>query len=123
MSSNYKLVFNDREVDRAAKSAFKDTAFLLGIEFTKVITQPRSWAGFEGQRDIIDMGRLRSSQQMIFSNDLTCVYYWPVDYAPYVHEGASLRSGRIIEGRPWTDIARQQLNIRATFAALYQRNL
>lgn len=123
MSSNYELVFNDREVDQAIKSAFKDTAFLLSREFTKVITEPRTWLGFEGQRDIVDTGRLRSSQEIVFTGNLTCAYFWPVNYADYIHEGYTLRNGRKMEGRPWTDIARQQFDVAATFAALYQKNL
>jgi len=123
MSSNYRLVLNIPEINQAAENAFRQTALLLSREFTKVITEPRTWLGFEDQRDIVDTGRLRSSQQMVFIGSLTCIFSWPTEYAAPVHDGYTLRNGRRVEGRPWTDIARQQLDVAAAFASFYQQEL
>ncbi|MBE9172878.1 hypothetical protein IQ216_07220 [Cyanobium sp. LEGE 06143] len=52
-------------------------------------------------RDIVDTGRLRASLQVnITRNGID--FTWPVEYAKHVHEGAVLRSGRRLPGRPWT---------------------
>ena len=119
--STYRLSLNIPEINSATERAFADTAFLLGREFTRVITEPRTWQGFEGSRDIVDLGQLRSSQQLVFTKPLEAVYSWPVEYAAPVHEGYTLRDGRRIEGRPWTQIALQEFDIEQTYLKLYQR--
>lgn len=121
--SSYTITLKVPEINAAAERAFKQTAFLLGRQFTEVITQPRTWKGFEGQRDIVDTGVLRSSQQVNFTKPLEAVFSWPVEYAAYVHEGYILRNGRKVEGRPWTTIAAQELDVQSTFGTIYSREL
>lgn len=124
-SSSYKFTLKVPEINAAAEQAFKETAFILGREFTRVITEPRSWSGFKGARDIVgeDYGVLRASQQLVFTKPLEAVYSWPVDHAAPVHEGYTMRNGRKIAGRPWTQVALREFDIDKTFAERYQANL
>lgn len=123
MTTSYKLTIKTGEINAAAQRAFSETAFLLGREFTRVISEPRTWDGFEGKRDIVDTGVLRASQQLVFPSPFTAVYSWPVEYAAYVHEGYTLRNGRELKGRPWTEIAQVEFDVEATFAERYRANL
>lgn len=113
--SSYTLKLNVNQFNDDVEQAFKDTAFLLGREFTRVITQPRNWDGFEGPRDIVDRGQLRSSQQLIFTGPLEALYTWPVEYAEPVHDGYTLRDGRRIKGRPWTQVAISEFDVQKAF--------
>lgn len=121
--SSYELTLKISEINAAAEQAFKETAFLLGQEFTRVITEPRTWDGFEGARDIVDSGQLRSSQQIVFPDPMAAVYSWPVEHAIYVHQGYTLRNGREIQGRPWTTIATQEFDVQQAFTQRYQAHL
>lgn len=120
--STYTLSLKVDAINQASERAFVETAFLLGREFTRVITEPRSWDGF-GVRDIVDLGQLRASQQVVFTKPLEAVFSWPIEHAVYVHEGYTLQNGREIEGRPWTQIALQEFDVQGTFEQLYRRNL
>lgn len=121
--TSYKFTFKDAELNAAIERTFKDVVLLAGVEFTRVITEPRTWEGFEGARDIVDTGQLRSSQQLTFTSPLEAVYSWPIGYALYVHEGYTLRNGREVKGRPWTQIALQEFDVEQKFTALYAANL
>lgn len=120
--SSYKLTLNIPQLNAATEQAFQETAFLLGREFTRVITEPRTWDGFDGPRDIVDMGQLRSSQQIVFTQPLEAVFSWNTEYAAYVHEGYILRNGREIQGRPWTQVAIEEFDTQAAFINAYRRN-
>lgn len=121
--SSYTITLKIDEINGASEQAFRDVAFLLGREFTRVISEPRTWQGFEGSRDIVDLGQLRSSQQLIFTKPLEAVFSWPVEHASPVHDGYVLRSGKQVEGRPWTKVALQEFNVEQTYLGLYQKRL
>lgn len=121
--SSYKLTLEIGPINAAAEQAFKETAFMLGREFTRVITQPRLWDGFDGARDIVDRGQLRSSQQLVFTGPMEAIYSWPVEHAVYAHEGYTLRNGREMKGRAWTEIATQEFDVQQAFTQRYQANL
>ncbi|HEY9697007.1 MAG TPA: hypothetical protein V6D10_07075 [Trichocoleus sp.] len=121
--SNYKLSLKVDEINTAAERAFQETAFQLGREFTRVISEPRQWDGWKGSRDIVDLGQLRSSQQVVFTNPLEAVFSWNTEYASAVHEGYTLRNGKTIAGRPWTTIAAQDFDIQGFYLKAYERNL
>jgi hypothetical protein len=122
-SSSYKLTVRVPEINAATVQAFKETAFIVGREFTRVITEPRTWDGFEGSRDIVDTGQLRSSQLVVFNNDLEASFFWPTEYAVYVHEGYTLRNGKTVAGRPWTRVALRGFDADQVFADRVQANL
>jgi hypothetical protein len=121
--SSYKVTVKIDSVDAAAEQAFKETVFIVGREFTRVITEPRSWDGFEGQRDIVDKGQLRSSQQVVFTQPLEAIYSWPVEHAASVALGYTLRNGKEVKGRNWTEIALQEFDAQAAFEQRYRANL
>jgi hypothetical protein len=96
-------------LETAAKSAWRDTSQIMGIEFTKAITDPiYNWPRGESPRDIVDKGGLRQSQRMAYSGDFTTIYRWPLEYALPVHNGAKLRNGTFLPARPWTSTAIQR---------------
>jgi len=119
--SSYKLTLKIDQINAATERAFTETAFILGREFTRVISEPRTWAGWDNSRDIVDTGQLRSSQQMAFTAPLEAIYSWPVEYAAYVHEGYTLRNGTRVEGRPWTAVAQQEFDTQQAFIRAYQQ--
>jgi hypothetical protein len=121
--SSYQLSLKVDEINAAAERAFVETAFQLGREFTRVISEPRQWDGWKGSRDIVDLGQLRSSQQVVFTKPLEAVFSWNTEYAAAVHEGYTLRNGKTIAGRPWTTTAAQEFNVQAFYLDAYTKNL
>ncbi len=121
--TSYKLTLRIDEINAASGQAFRETAFLLGREFTRVITEPRSWEGFDGPRDIVDLGQLRSAQQLVFTGPMEATYSWNTEYAAAVALGYQPRNGKYVKGRNWVEIAQQEFDIQQTFSELYQANL
>lgn len=62
-----------------------------------------------GPRDIIDTGELFSSLTVELTSSTEAVFYYPVDHAMLVHQGATLHTGTVIPPRPWVDAAAQEL--------------
>lgn len=102
-----------RQLDANIREAFKKAVVELANEATKVISKPTQWQGFSGVRDIVDIGQLRASQQIVFV-ELTGSTYsaeirYPVEYAAAVHNGATIRyrngNTRRISARPWMRVA------------------
>lgn len=120
--ADYELLLNIAQINDAVKTAFKDTALLLAAENTKAISEVGAF-GSHPDSDIVDTGRLRSSQQLDFTGDTTADLSWPVEYALYVHEGYVLRNGRVVIGRPWSELARDRLDVQRTFSTLLEEEL
>ncbi len=93
----------------------------MGTEFTKVISEPGAFAGFDG--DIVDTGRLRASQKLEFLNASEAQFSWDVEYALYVHEGYKLRNGKQQAGRPWTTEGLKRFDAQKTFETLLKAKL
>ncbi|MEH2467854.1 hypothetical protein [Nostoc sp.] len=111
-------------VDRALDAAFKEAMFLLGREFTKSITaNVWQWPTAPSPRNIVDTGRLRSSQQISFQGVGSATFAWPVDYALYVHQGYTMSDGTVIPGRPWTTQAMSTFDVVATLGTIIRRNI
>ena len=121
-STDATLELKIDEVNAATIQAFRETAFITGREFTRVITQPRGWDGW-GVRDIVDTGQLRSSQQLRFPSPLAAEFSWPVEYATEIHEGVTYRSGGGKKGRPWTTVALKEMDVEEVFNERYQAAL
>ncbi|MBD0266155.1 MAG: hypothetical protein ICV85_12775 [Tolypothrix sp. T3-bin4] len=120
--TNNNLDFGD--IDRALDAAFKETMFLLGREFTKSITSNVwDWPNPPSPRNIIDTGRLRSSQQLTFQGTGQAIFTWPVDYALYVHEGYTMPDGSVFPGRPWTRQTLDNFDVYGVLATNIQRKL
>jgi hypothetical protein len=122
ISTNYAAI------EAAVKSAFKDAVLLAGVEATKIISRPRSWAGYPDTRDIVDLGQLRASQQIVFTSDTSAEIRYPVAYSAPVHNGATIRfsngNTRRIPARPWMDIALKNVPIEKTMGRLLKaRNI
>jgi hypothetical protein len=119
-----RIDINTQLLETAAKSAWKDTSQIMGIEFTKAISDPiYNWPRGESPRDIVDKGGLRQSQRMDYSGDFVTNYRWPLEYALPVHNGAVLRNGTILNARPWTKIAIQRRNPAEVFSRLMEAQL
>ncbi len=119
-----KVTIDLGAVNRATESAFKETCFLLGIEFTKAISEPIwQWDNAPSPRDIVDTGQLRASQQVEFVSDSEAQFSWNVEYALYVHEGYQLRNGREVSGRPWTTKGLKRFNPQKVFETLLAAKL
>ena len=107
-------------IERAAKNALRDLAFLYGQRCTEVISEP---GAFSSPEDIVDTGNLRASQQVNKVSDTEWILSWGADYSLYVHNGYTLRNGTEVEGRPWTKEAEKRLNPAQTFETLMKANL
>ena len=67
------------------------------------------------------MSSISTTGQLPVIEDIDAVYLWPVEYAPIVHDGATLKSGARISARPWTERGLDQLDIDAAFERAMQR--
>ena len=92
---------------------------LFFAENVAVISDPSAFLDFPGQ-DIVDTGRLRASTQFEFESPEIAVFSWSVEYAAYVHEGYVAADGRVVLGRPWTEVAIERLEPEKTFNKLFR---
>lgn len=109
------IKFNGGAIKGAALRAFQTTMIELGETFQKVIEEVGAFSDFP-KSDIVDTGELRDSQQIEFPQPGSVVFDWPVEYAPYVHEGYTLRNGNNQPGRPWTEVGTQRFNVQMKYA-------
>lgn len=119
----------DRAILRQAlETAFNDTVLRIDAECKKQISAVKwSWPKGESPRDIVDTGRLRSSQTIVPLADRNGVkramISWPVTYAAAVHEGAVFQSGRSMPARPWTREALKSFDAVGFFTQRYLQAL
>lgn len=97
-----------RDVEEAT---FRRSALWLDGRFTEELSRADwDWPVNPTKRDVVDTGRLRSSQTRQPQSDGSVVFSWPVEYATAIHEGYVLRDGnRRMPGRPWTQRPLDQL--------------
>jgi hypothetical protein len=110
--------FNGVALRGAALRAFERTMRDLGGTFQEVISEVGAFSDFP-QSDIIDTGALKESQTVAFPTPGSVVFNWPVEYAPYVHDGYTLRNGAQQPGRPWTSLGLEKFDP----VVQYQANL
>ncbi|MEG4406428.1 hypothetical protein [Microcoleus sp. MON2_D5] len=101
--------FNGIALQGAALRAFERTMKDLGNTFQEVISEVGAFPDFP-QSDIIDTGALKESQTVAFPSPGSVVFDWPVEYAPYVHDGYTLQNGAQQPGRPWTSLGLQKFD-------------
>ena len=114
-----RLDWRGAEVTGKAREAFKELAMLFFAENVSVISDPSAFQDFPSQ-DIVDTGRLRASTQFEFESPVIAVFSWSVEYAAYVHEGYVSADGRVVLGRPWTEVAIERLEPEKTFNKLFR---
>ncbi len=110
-----KITFNGGAIKGAALRAFQTTMLELGETFQEVIEEVGAFPDFP-QSDIVDTGDLRDSQQIEFPQPGSVVFDWPVEYAPYVHEGYTLRNGNVQPGRSWTKVGLARFKVQMRYA-------
>lgn len=125
------------ELNKAIAEAFTDTVYLFARENTQVISEVGAFSTHPTS-DIVDTGRLRASQwgstgtQMpamiptnlnIDTQNFTAELSWNTDYALYVNQGYVNRNGKVIEGRPWHELAQRRFDLPATFEKLVLDNI
>lgn len=100
--ADYSLEWRGLEIAGQIQDAWVDSMLILSREFTQQISDPKwRWPNNPSPRDIVDTGQLRSSQQDDIQRD-QATFSWPVEYAPYVHEGYVGIDGKTYPARPWT---------------------
>lgn len=109
-------------VEQSCVAAFQDACFLLGREFTQVISDPNAFDNFPDQ-DIVDTGLLRSSQRLEFRSPTIASFSWPVEYGSAVRDGYTLRNGTVVEGRDWIGLGLERLDFEATYGKLLSDRL
>jgi len=111
MPSNRKslIKFNKQKIANLVKRAFKETTTQYFEECQRVISDSNAFPEFPNQ-DIIDTGTLKASGK-VFQSDGKFEAVWTAPYAIYVHEGYTLRNGKQQKGRPWTEKARETINL------------
>lgn len=114
-----RLDWRGDDVTDKAKEAFKELTMLFFAENVQVISDPSAFLDYPGQ-DIVDTGRLRASTQVDFESPLIAVFSWSVEYAAYVHEGYVSANGRVVLGRPWTEVAIERLKPEEAFNKLFR---
>lgn len=108
-------------IEQAAADAFRETCFLQGLEFTKVISEPGAFAGFDG--DIVDEGQLRSSQRLEFPRRDIGTFTWSVEYGVFVRLGYQTRSGKQVKGRDWVALGLERFDFEGNFAKIMAMKL
>ena len=95
--------FLQKALEEAAKEAVEKLSLFLDDRFTEEISAVK-WEYHTDPkiRDIVDTGRLRSSQTRQVQQDGTVRFSWPVEYAQQVHDGGVAVTGQRFPGRPWT---------------------
>jgi hypothetical protein len=116
------ITFDGGVIKGAALRAFQTTMLELGITFQEVIEEVGAFPEFP-QSDIVDTGDLRDSQQIEFPQPGSVRFDWPVEYAPYVHEGYTLKNGSTQPGRQWTKIGVDRFNIQKRYVENLNREL
>lgn len=107
--------FNGGALAGAALRAFQTSMLELGETFQEVISEVGAFSDFPTS-DIVDTGDLRDSQQITFPQPGSVGFDWPVDYAPFVHEGYTLQNGNEQAGRPWTKVGLARFNVQMRYA-------
>ena len=81
----------------------------------------------DSPRDIVDLGNLRDSQQIIERTDSSITWQWTGtsnrNYAQYVHDGAVFKDGTSKVARPWTKTAERQLKLDKFIEDILRREL
>ena len=109
--------------ERAVAAATQALVNRLSAEYTNEISSEK-WNWVDGQkRDIVDTGRLRSSQTVRRLSDTEYEFSWPVEYAAQVHEGAKLKGGGEWPARPWTRTALENVDAKSYFEDILRREL
>jgi hypothetical protein len=109
--------------ERAVAAATQALVNRLSAEYTNEISSEK-WNWVDGQkRDIVDTGRLRSSQTVRRLSDTEYEFSWPVEYAAQVHEGAKLKGGGEWPARPWTRTALENVDAKSYFETILRREL
>lgn len=114
VANRVSVNFNGAALRGAALRAFERTMRQLGQDFQNVIEEVGAFPDFP-QSDIVDTGALKNSQTITFPSPGTVVFEWPVEYAPYVHDGYTLKNGAQQPGRPWTAIGLDRFDPAAQF--------
>lgn len=129
------LSSNASQIKQRLESAFEATAIAYGEQMQAVITEPRQWPdGFgttrrrNGEvvvgsyRNIRDLANLQQSQDLQVSGTVARYEWDGRDVTPpvLVHDGFTHKSGKRIPGRPWPEVARQELDLTATFVNRYK---
>jgi len=95
----------------------------LSVEYTSEISSAK-WEWVDGSvRDIVDTGRLRSSQTVREVGLNKYEFSWPVEYAAQVHEGTKLKGGGEWPARPWTRSALENFDQKKYFEDILRREL
>lgn len=132
-----------RSINSAFSAAFNDLLGVLTTEFTKTISTPGLFAGYEG--DIVDTGYFRSSLNnpgltkppsggsvnvaptkpvaQELEGSLVGEFTWHAEYSLMLHQGSSGKDGSSRPGRPWTEYTLDRFDATAAFTKLFQRYL
>lgn len=125
-------------LNRILKKSFDQTAKRYNEKNKEIIQNPRDWGGgfgttyrrngeivVGGYRNILDLGNLNKSQKMTI-NQFSAIYEWSGNGetpAPLVYFGHVTRDGGFVPGRPWADVAANELNLSQTFANYFNENI
>lgn len=125
---------NKSQVKMLARKAFQKTAEAFDDKNKEIITQPRMWEGFEGSttrrsngeivhgafRNIQDMGNLLNSQKLTVQGNVAALSWNGNGETPVQNVYFGFRGKNYwIPGRPWTEVARAEMDLSATFAMYF----
>jgi hypothetical protein len=122
-----------KKLNGAIDKAFKETVEVYGDECKAAIESPTwEWDGIthrrngeiaSSPRDILDLGNLRDSQAVEFTDPSTATVTYDVDYAAAVHDGHITSNGSIVTGRPWTEEAARNTDFEGIMAAELRKQI
>lgn len=146
MSSSDFSGFEDgaERIRQAVEAAWGETLLVMTREYTQTISTPGIFPGYAG--DIVDSGFFRASlnnpslsgrpqRGRTYSNDpkrpeltrdggdLVGLFVWHAEYSLALHEGTTTISGRGRQGRPWTKVTHDRVNVQNVFETIFRRQM
>ncbi len=118
-----KITLNKALLNKRLSKAFEKTCDRLGSKMTEIIEREGGYTPpFPTGRDIVDTGALKESQSIERVTPFKTVFHYDTDYALYVHEGYTLRNGKMQPSRPWMWDGINELDIEKTFIEEFENN-
>lgn len=119
-----KITIDLKQIEEKAIAAFKETTLLMGNAFTQEISENKwGWPVEPSPRDVVDTGRLRSSQQLTFLSATQAQWSWNTDYALPVCLGYTKRNGKSYPGRNWVADGLKRFDTQKVFDVLLMAKL
>ena len=115
--ATFTYVSNRKAVEKQLDKSFDAMVEYYFKALRAVIVISRSWSGFEKNpfRDIVLDGTFRDSQGKEKLSKMAWNIFWMAEYSIYIRYGGSTPQGTHFPGRPFEEIALQEVDLTDFF--------